>query len=334
MVSRNFRQNVIVSFVATCAYNLNKIRKYVSFFMQIFTHTKNQLNGLKEFPFKLEIEMQKLFEGNLEAITGLQLVKSEFVIKGQRFDTLAYDTESKSFIIIEYKRERNFSVVDQGISYLNIMLENKAEFIVEYNEAHQQNLRRSDIDWSQSMVIFVSPSFTDFQKQASNFKDLPIELWELKRYEQDIIVINPIKKSKAAPSIKQVQQRANSAIANVTQEIKVYTEEDHLQSKSEQIKELYEAYKIAILNLADAINLVPKKLYISFEKENRIITDIVVQSQELKLYINTQNCTFSDLKNLGVLMTDKTKWGRGYYQISIRNTNDLEYIMSLVKQAI
>ncbi len=302
--------------------------------MQLFTHTKNQLNGLKEFPFKLEIEMQRLFEGNLEAITGLQLVKSEFVIKGQRFDTLAYDTESKSFIIIEYKRERNFSVVDQGISYLNIMLENKAEFIVEYNEAHQQNLRRSDIDWSQSMVIFVSPSFTDFQKQASNFKDLPIELWELKRYEQDIIVINPIKKSKAAPSIKQVQQRANSAIANVTQEIKVYTEEDHLQSKSEQIKELYEAYKIAILNLADAINLVPKKLYISFEKENRIITDIVVQSQELKLYINTQNCTFSDIKNLGVLMTDKTKWGRGYYQISIRNTNDLEYIMSLVKQAI
>ncbi|WP_367210064.1 DUF5655 domain-containing protein [Sphingobacterium sp. R2] len=278
--------------------------------------------------------MQKLFEENLLAITGLQLVKSEFVIKGQRFDTLAYDMESKSFIIIEYKRERNFSVVDQGISYLNIMLENKAEFIVEYNEANQQNLRRSDIDWSQSMVIFVSPSFTDFQKQASNFKDLPIELWELKRYEQDIIVINPIKKSKAAPSIKQVQQRANSAIANVTQEIKVYTEEDHLQSKSEQIKELYEAYKIAILNLADAINLVPKKLYISFEKENRIITDIVVQSQELKLYINTQNCTFSDLKNLGVLMTDKTKWGRGYYQISIRNTNDLEYIMSLVKQAI
>lgn len=302
--------------------------------MQLFTHTKNQLNGLKEFPFKLEIEMQKLFEGNLEAITGLQLVKSEFVIKGQRFDTLAYDTESKSFIIIEYKRERNFSVVDQGISYLNIMLENKAEFIVEYNEAHQQNLKRSDIDWSQSIVIFVSPSFTDFQKQASNFKDLPIELWELKRYEQDIIVVNPIKKSKAAPSIKQVQQKSNSAIATVTEEIKVYTEEDHLQSKSEQIKELYEAYKMAILNLADTINLAPKKLYISFEKENKIIADIVVQSQELKLYINTQNCTFSDLKNLGILMSDKTKWGRGYYQISIRNTNDLEYIMSLVKQAI
>ncbi len=302
--------------------------------MQLFTHTKNQLTGLKEHPFKLEIEMQQLFEGNLEAITGLQLVKSEFVIKGQRFDTLAYDTESKSFIIIEYKRERNFSVVDQGISYLNMMLENKAEFIVEYNEAHQQNLKRSDIDWSQSIVIFVSPSFTDFQKQASNFKDLPIELWELKRYEQDIIVVNPIKKSKAAPSIKQVQQKSNSAIATVTEEIKVYTEEDHLQSKSEQIKELYEAFKMAILNLADTINLAPKKLYISFEKENRIIADIVVQSQELKLYINTQNCTFSDLKNLGMLMSDKTKWGRGYYQISIRNTNDLEYIMSLVKQAI
>src|SRR5690606_7465288 len=136
--------------------------------MQLFSHKGNELSSLKEKPFKLEKEMQKLFEANLEILTGLRLVKSEFAINGQRFDTLAYDVDSKSFVIIEFKRERNFSVVDQGVSYLNLMLENKAEFIVEYNESQQQNLKRSDVDWSQSKVIFVSPSFTDFQKQASN----------------------------------------------------------------------------------------------------------------------------------------------------------------------
>lgn len=302
--------------------------------MQLFTQTKNQLTSLKEKPFKLEKDMQKLFEANLGAIAGLRLIKSEFIIKGQRFDTFAYDVDNQSFVVIEFKRERNFSVIDQGVSYLNLMLENKAEFIVEYNESQQENLKRSDIDWSQTKVMFVSPSFTDFQKQASNFKDLPIELWEIKQYGGDIIVVNPIKKSKAAPSIKQVQQKADSPIAKVAEEIKVYTEDDHLQGKSELLKELYEAYKIAILNLADAINVVPKKLYISFEKEKRIIADIVIQSQELKLYVNTQYCVFSDLRGIGVMMTDKTKWGRGYYQIVIKDTDDLEYIMSLVKQAI
>src|SRR5690606_36294996 len=139
-------------------------------------------------------------------------------IKAQRFDTLAYDADSRSFVIIEYKRERNFSVVEQGVSYLNLMLENKAEFIVEYNESQQQNLKRSDVDWSQSKVIFVSPSFTDFQKQASNFKDLPIELWEIKQYEGYIIVVNPVKKSKAAPTIKTIQSSSDSELEKVSKE--------------------------------------------------------------------------------------------------------------------
>jgi hypothetical protein len=58
------------------------------------------------------------------------------------------------------------------------MLNNKADFILEYNENCKDTLKRDDIDWSQSKVIFVSPSFTTYQKEAINFKDLPIELWK------------------------------------------------------------------------------------------------------------------------------------------------------------
>jgi len=64
---------------------------------------------------------------------GLHLVKSEFSIKNKRIDTLAFDPESKAFIIIEYKRNKNISVVDQGFTYLSLMLENKADFIIEYS---------------------------------------------------------------------------------------------------------------------------------------------------------------------------------------------------------
>jgi hypothetical protein len=43
-----------------------------------------------------------------------------------RIDTLAFDNESKAFVIIEYKKDRNFSVVDQGMAYLNLMLNKKS----------------------------------------------------------------------------------------------------------------------------------------------------------------------------------------------------------------
>lgn len=303
--------------------------------MNLYTRQNQQLNPLKEIPFKLEKDIQNLFEQNLESITNLKLIKSEFTIKSNRIDTLAFDSESKSFVIIEYKRNQNYSVIDQGVSYLNLMLEYKADFIVEYNESQSDNIKRSDVDWSQSKIIFVSPSFTDFQKQSSNFKDLAIELWEIKQYEDGIIVINPVKKSKSAPSVKQVQPKdEDSVISKISEEIKVYTEDDHLSNKSETVKELYETYRNAIVNLIDDVNIVPKKLYISFEKSKRIIVDIVVQTQELKIYINTQYGEVKDLQKIGVHMNDKTKWGRGYYQIAIKDSQNLEYIMSLVKKAL
>ncbi|WP_369794079.1 hypothetical protein [Salegentibacter sp. Hel_I_6] len=69
---------------------------------------KNQssISNLKEYPFKLEREIQNLFESNLTQVMGLHLVKSEFAIKDKRIDTLAFDPESKAFIIIGYKRNK------------------------------------------------------------------------------------------------------------------------------------------------------------------------------------------------------------------------------------
>ena len=71
--------------------------------------------------------MQTLVESNLQTIFTLMIVRSEFDLHGFRIDTLAFDKESKAFVIIEYKKDRNLSVVDQGIAYLNLMLNNKAD---------------------------------------------------------------------------------------------------------------------------------------------------------------------------------------------------------------
>lgn len=301
--------------------------------MQLFTNKNNEVTSLKEKPFKLEKEIQNLFEANLTALTNQQFIKSEFTIKNNRIDTLAFDEESKSFVIIEYKRNQNYSVIDQGVSYLNLMLENKAEFIIEYNETQKGNLKRTDVDWSQSRIMFVAPSFTDFQKQSTNFKDLAIELWEIKQFENNTVVINPIKKAKGAPSIKHIQTNDDSQINKVTSEIKVYTEEDHLNSASDDIKELYETYKTAISNLADEIEIIPKKLYIAFKK-NRNIADIVLLKKGLKIFINLKKGQLDDPKKLMKDISQIGHWGNGDYEVVVNDTYNLEYIMSLIKQAI
>ena len=300
--------------------------------MALYINQTGKLKEVKEKPFKLEKDIQKVFEANLYSIMGLELVKSEFTIKNKRIDTLAYDAQACAFIIIEYKRDKNISVVDQGFTYLSLMLENKADFIVEYNESLRQNMKREDVDWSQTRVAFVSTNFTENQVQATNFKDIAIELWEVKQFDNDTIIINPIKKSNAAESIKPITQQTK-ALKNVTDEIKVYTEDDHLKNGSEIIIELYERFKNAILNLGDGIEVNPQKWYISFKKGGSIAY-LELFKKALKITINLKLGQLDDPKKIAKDVSSIGPRGYGDYQIQVEDDKDLEYIMSLVKQAI
>ncbi len=81
------------------------------------------------------------------------------------------------------------------------MLNNKADFILEYNERKKENLKRDDVDWSQSRVLFLANSFTSYQQNAINFKDLPIELWEVKKFDNQTILYSQLKSTDIKESI-------------------------------------------------------------------------------------------------------------------------------------
>jgi len=298
--------------------------------MILYSNQADKLKPINEKPFKLEKDIQKLFEGNLSVLMGLELVKSEFVIKSRRIDTLAFDKQTNGFVIIEYKRDRNVSVIDQGFSYLSLMLENKAEFLVEYNESLGRNLKRDEIDWSQSRVAFVSPNFTENQKMAVNFQDVAIELWEVKRYENDSISFNQIRKT-SKESIKQIADPKGDIDA-VAKEIIVYKEEDHLAKGSDAIKELFEKIKGRILEL-DGLEMNLTKFYIGFKLNNKVITDVEIQKNSMKHRINLKKGQLDDPKGLFTDVSEKGHWGLGDYETKYDTEVDIDYLMSLVKQS-
>ncbi|APD51054.1 DUF5655 domain-containing protein [Francisella hispaniensis] len=298
--------------------------------MALFKIDKS-LEYIKEKPFRLEKEIQALTEENIQIVFGLELVKSEFALNNFRIDSLAFDRDTKSFVIIEYKRDKNFSVIDQGYAYLSLMLNNKADFILEYNEGSEQSLNRKDVDWSQSRVIFISQAFTNYQREAINFKDLPIELWEVKRYENKTISYEQIRKADSQESIKTISKKDN-AIDSVSKEIKVYSEEDLVSKASDEIKELYMQLKVAVLNFGD-IDIKPTKHYIAFVGAKNII-DVQVQKKALKIWINMPIGSLDDPKEIARDMSNTGHLGNGDYEIQISSDNDFEYILSLIKQSV
>lgn len=299
--------------------------------MVLFKVSENKLNYIQEENFKLEKNIQELTEINLSIVFDLDFVKSEFSLNNFRIDTLAFDKKSNAFVIIEYKRGKSFSVIDQGYAYLSLMLNNKADFILEYNENNQSTLKRNDIDWSQSRVMFISPSFTTYQKEAINFKDLPIELWEIKKFTNQTVSYNQIQTKTTKASIKTLSKE-NDTINTVSKEIKVFTEDDNLSNANDEIKEIYEKFKTAILNFDD-VEIKPNKHYISFVKHKSNIVDFVFTQKWLKIHINLSLGELDDPKKIARDMSNIGSLGSGDYQIKIHNDKDLEYILSLIKQS-
>lgn len=300
--------------------------------MPIYKQTDNRLIPIKEKKVGLEKTLQNLVEANLSDVFGLSFVASEFSLNNLRVDTLAFDEEAKAFVIIEYKRDKNFTVIDQGYAYLALLLNNKADFVLEYNEKTKKNLRKDDIDWSQSRVMFVAQSFTKYQQEAIGFQDLPIELWEVKKYDEDLVSFNQVRASEKSESIKTVTK--NKDIERVSREIKQYSVEDHIKPSWSKAKELFDEFSQRVLELDPRFEIHPVKYYIGFNIENKNV--VAVKVRTTKLLLELLRVQPKDLKD----PEKRTRYRKNsfeYYnkhitQFEINSEDDIDYAMSLVKQ--
>ena len=300
--------------------------------MPIFKIHNQKLLPIREKEIDLEKDIQKLTEWNLEAVFGIQFVSTEFALQNFRIDTLAFNKEANTFVIIEYKRDRSFSAIDQGFAYLALMLNNKADFILEYNEKTKGNLKRENVDWSQSRVLFLAQSFTTYQQNAINFRDLPIELWEVRVFDNETILYNQLLSPGAKESIKTITK--NKTIESVSKEIKVYTLEDHLEKTSEESKKLFSLLREKILSLGEDVKEYPQKYYIAYKTTTNFV-DIELQRQNLKIWLNVKSGFIQDPRNMADDMTNPPRGhrGNGDYEVKFSTFADLSYLFGLIEQS-
>jgi predicted transport protein len=224
-------------------------------------------------------------------------------------------------------------VVDQVVAYLNLMLNNKADFILEYNEAFSSSepLKREDVDWSQSRIIFIAPEFTRYQQYAIGFKELGIQLWEVHKYSNGLLVFSEIKSQSTKEPITAIAKN-NAVTKKVTEEIKVYTEEDHLTSVDDGVKEMYSELKSDILTLGKDIEVRPKKQYVGFCLKQAFVSIVFLRSK-LKAYLNIEITQINDPLKKARDVKDIGHHSRGKTETIIKEKSEIPYSLSLIKQA-
>ena len=300
--------------------------------MPIYKQNKNKLIAVKEKKIDLEKTVQGVSEVNLSTIFGLTFICSEFPLNNLRIDTLAFNEELKSFVIIEYKKDKSFSVIDQGYAYLALLLNNKADFVLEYNEKCKKNLRKDEIDWSQSKVVFIANSFTKYQQEAMGFQDLPIELWEVKQYEDNLILFNQLRASEKSESIKTVAKGNNVEV--VSREIKQYSVEDHLKPQWDKAKTFFEIISQKILEIDPEFEIHPVKNYIGFNINSKNV--VAIKTQASGLLLELLRVKPEDLKDpekkVRYVNTSFEHWGKHVSRYNIETEDDIDYAMMLIKQ--
>lgn len=315
--------------------------------MELYNLNKGNLEEVRLVPFKLEKDIQGLVEKNTESIFEFEFIESEFRVEKYRIDTLCFDPENNSFVIVEYKKGSSYSVVDQGMTYLQLMLNNKADFLLKLSQHKGKVLEMKDVDWSQSKIIFVAESFNSYQKDSVNFDNLPFELWEIKRFTNNTIVFNKHKSNSKESIGSLTDSKKNNAFSEINKEVKVYTEADTINKTNPNVLQKWEELKEMMIEL-DGVEIVPKRQYISLlleEKRNKTIAYFNFQKNGIRMDFSRGN-VYTDgrtSKNFfilddpkGIAKEDSWTWKSGakgnVYKVSIYEDSDLDYIMFLIKQ--
>jgi len=97
--------------------------------LKLFRTAKTSVTEVQSKSIELERSLQSVIESNLETMLGVRFLGSEYATgktHGGRIDTLGID-ENSCPVIIEYKRALNENVINQGLFYLDWLLDHKAE---------------------------------------------------------------------------------------------------------------------------------------------------------------------------------------------------------------
>lgn len=297
--------------------------------MAIFQIKKKKLTPIKERRFNLERDLQELVEENLQTLFGLEFVTSEFPIEGFYLDTLAYDPETNSFAILEYKRGKDLHVVDQGLHYLSLMLAHKADFVLEINEKLSKSFNRNSIDWSQSRVMFLAESFTSYQMGSTSFRDFPIELWQVSVYDKGLIDFNQIEAPKRVESIAKVAKGKEAE--RVAREVAVYTIEDHRQKGSPKTKELFDEARQRILEIDERIKEKPVKFYVGYKTHGSNFVALRLRRSKLVIDIRIDKPKDAPLK---VQKRPQSAWDKTpIWRFEIKNRKETRKAVDLIEQA-
>lgn len=289
-------------------------------------------NGVKEIigtSVAIEKSLQTLIENNMETFFGIKFLASEYPTgknHGGRIDSLGID-ENYCPVILEYKRALNENVINQGLYYLDWLMDHKAEFKLLVMEKIGKDVA-DKIEWSMPRLLCIAGDFTKFDEYAVKQINRNIELIRYKKYGDDLILFELVN----ATTASQVTTVSDDGASKTSNANKTVTE--NLKQADKELKDLYYSIRDFILNLGDDIQEKILKHYIAFKKiRNFACVEIYPKSKSILIYLNINPNEVTLKEGFTRDVTNIGHFGTGNLEIRINSKEDFEKAKELIAKS-
>jgi predicted transport protein len=278
----------------------------------------------------IEKQLQALIEARMETFLGIRFLATEYSTgkthKG-RIDSLGLD-ENGCPVIIEYKRHTNENVINQGLFYLDWLLDHQAEFRWLVMEKLGKETAET-IEWSGTRLLCIAADFTRYDQHAVAQINRSIELIRYKLFGSDLLLLELVN----AVSIEETSATTTEAKPLGKNEGKTHAEQ--IASASAALLELFEKVKSFIHAQGDDVQEKPLKLYTAFKRLRNFACVMVIPKQDphvrLWLKLNPETVALEDgfsrdVRSIG-------HWGTGDLEVVVRTLEDFEKARPLIERS-
>ncbi|HET8554472.1 MAG TPA: DUF5655 domain-containing protein [Rhodanobacteraceae bacterium] len=284
----------------------------------------------------IEKHLQNLIESQMQTFLGVRFLATEYATgkthRG-RIDSLGLD-ENNCPVIIEYKRHSNENVINQGLFYLDWLLDHRAEFQLLVMQKLGNEVA-DEIDWAGTRLLCIAADFTRYDEHAVQQIPRNVELIRYKLFGDDLLLldlVNAVSVSDAVSAKGGTGPAAASGSAKPRPAGKDKTAEEQLAGARPEIRVLYEAVSNHLLTLGDDVQEKHLKLYVAFRRLKNFVC-VVPYRDKLLLMLKLDPDTVTLDAGFSRNVRDIGKWGTGDLELTLRNRADLERALPLLERS-
>jgi len=296
--------------------------------IKLFRLSMDRVSELAGASVQVEKSLQILFEKNLEALLGVRFLASEYStgpVHAGRIDTLGLD-EDGAPVIVEYKRSVNENVVNQGLFYLDWLLDHRKEFQWLVMERLGADVAK-DVDWSAPRLLCIAGDFTKYDSHAVNQIARSIELLRYRRFGEDLLMLELIQAPKQVSATQlRVPAEAKEATARATASSDPYLSQRisyRIAQADSALHDLYEAVRQYLVGLGDDVQVKELQNYIAFKRiKNFACVEVYPQARIVTAYLKVDPKTIELKEGFARDVTEIGHFGTGDLSVSLRTMED------------